>query len=118
MNPERALMAILLGGIAVGCTLVLYPFLSAILWACILTFTTWPVYQRIRERLGRNAAAGAMVAVAAVVVVLPLALAAPTRAGDVAQLEKIVQGWLDTGLPGSPAWWRRCRGSGRRWRRC
>ena len=30
----------LLGGVAIGCVLVLYPFLSALLWAGILVYTT------------------------------------------------------------------------------
>lgn len=104
MTAERALMALLLGGVAVGCTLVLYPFLSAILWAAILTFTTWPAFLLVRARIGRTAAAAAMVGTAAVLVVVPLALAVPTRTGDVAELERVVQGWLDAGLPGPPAW--------------
>jgi predicted PurR-regulated permease PerM len=104
MTVERALMALLLGGIAVGCTLVLYPFLSAILWAAILTFTTWPVFMVVRQRVGRVLAAGAMVAVTAVVVVVPLALAVPSRTGDVAQIERVVQSWVDSGLPGAPSW--------------
>ncbi|MCW3474131.1 AI-2E family transporter [Limobrevibacterium gyesilva] len=106
MIAERILMALLLGGVAVGCTVVLYPFLSALLWAAILTYTTWPVYEWMRGqlRLGRVPAAGAMVAVTAVVVVLPLALAAPGGASDVNQLEKVVQDWLQAGLPDAPPW--------------
>ena len=33
MTVERLLLTLLLGGVAIGCVLVLYPFLSAILWA-------------------------------------------------------------------------------------
>lgn len=104
MTIERALMALLLGGVALGCALVLAPFLSAILWAAILAFTTWPVFMVVRARVGRSVAAAGMVLFTAVVVVLPLALAAPTNTGDVAQIEKVLQGWLDAGLPGPPAW--------------
>src|SRR5579863_2149768 len=32
MTAERLLLALLLGGIGVGCVLVLYPFFSAVLW--------------------------------------------------------------------------------------
>ena len=35
MIAERVLMALLLGGVAVGCVLVLYPFFSALLWAAL-----------------------------------------------------------------------------------
>ncbi len=51
MIAERVLMAMLLGGVAIGCTLVLYPFLSSILWAAILTFTTWPLFEWMRLHL-------------------------------------------------------------------
>ena len=99
-------MGLLLGGIAVGCVLVLYPFFSAILWAAILTFTTWPVFEWLRERLpiGRSGAAALMVALISVVIVLPLALAAPGGADDATELETLVAAALAAGLPGAPAW--------------
>lgn len=106
MTGERILMWLLLGGVATGCVVVLYPFLSALLWAAILAYTTWPVYRQVRARLnlGRAAGAGVMVAITAVFVVLPLALAAPSGAGDVAQLERTIQEALASGLPGAPGW--------------
>ena len=109
MIAERVLMILLLGGVAVGCTLVLYPFLSALLWAGILTFTTWPVYEWVRRHLpgtGRNRVlpAAIMVLATAVVVVLPLGLAAPSGADDVNQLQKMLGAWLKAGLPGAPSW--------------
>ena len=57
-------MALLIGGVVVGCVAVLYPFLSALLWAGILVFTTWPVHEWIRARLhlGRSGAALVMIA--------------------------------------------------------
>ena len=60
MTAERVLMTLLLGGIAVGCVLVLYPFFSSVLWAAILVFTTWPVCEWLHThaRLGRGPAAG------------------------------------------------------------
>ena len=106
MTAERVLMWLLLGGVATGCVVVLYPFLSALLWAAILAYTTWPVYRQVRARLGlgRVGAAAAMVGITAVVVVLPLALAAPSGSGDVAQIERAVQEALAAGLPGAPEW--------------
>ena len=106
MTAERLLMALLLGGVAIGCVLVLQPFLSAILWAAILTFTTWPLFEYLRHHahLGRTGAAGLMVLIVAVMVVLPLALAAPSGADDADRLRHLVQDAAAAGLPRSPAW--------------
>jgi predicted PurR-regulated permease PerM len=106
MTAERILMTLLLGGVAVGCTIVLLPFLSAILWAAILVFTTWPVYGWLQEtlRINRMVAAGVMVAVTAVIVVLPLALVAPSGADDVNQLQKVIRDAMQVGLPDAPGW--------------
>ncbi len=106
MRAEQLLMILLLGGITIGCTLVLSPFFSAILWAAILTYTTWPMYEWVRGklRLGHVAGAGVMVFAVAVVVVLPLALAVPSGAGDVDQIRREVQSAVQAGLPEAPAW--------------
>jgi predicted PurR-regulated permease PerM len=103
---ERLLMGLLLAGIAVGCILVLHPFLSAILWAAILAYSTWPVFTwvRVRGRLRRGWAAGVMVLLTTVLVVLPLGLAAPAGAEDVKQLRKAVEDALNAGLPNAPDW--------------
>ena len=106
MTAERVLMSLLLGGISVGCVLVLYPFFSSLLWAAILVFTTWPVCEwlRLHLRLRHGAAAGLMVALTAVVLVLPLALAAPGSADNVNHLRMLVENALRAGLPGAPGW--------------
>ena len=106
MAAERVLMSVLLTGIAVGCWLVLTPFLSAILWAGILVFSTWPVFEwvRLHLRFGRGWAAGMMVSLTSVLIVLPLALAAPAGAEDANQLRAKIEAMLGSGLPTSPAW--------------
>ncbi len=106
MIAERILMGLLLGGVAVGCVLVLYPFLSALLWAGILVYTTWPIYDwlRVRLRLHRAGAALTMVALTAVVLVMPIGVAAPSSADDVIRLRRVVMESLRAGLPDSPLW--------------
>ena len=106
MTAERILMGLLLGGVAIGCVLVLYPFISALLWAAILVFTTWPVFEwlRARLRLSNGPAAGLMVALTAVVVVLPIVLAAPSRSDDIRQLRAAIEDSLKSGLPLAPDW--------------
>lgn len=106
MLAERILMGLLMGAVALGCFVVLAPFLSAILWASILTFTTWPAYALLREklRLGPGGAAALMVAITTIVVVVPLALAAPGSAGEVQQMERWLTESLTAGLPPAPGW--------------
>jgi predicted PurR-regulated permease PerM len=106
MIAERVLMALLLGGIAIGCVVVLLPFISALLWAAILVFTTWPIFEwlRLRLHIRRGVAAGLMVALTAVAIVLPLAIAAPGSAGDVNHLRGIIEAALRAGLPDAPDW--------------
>jgi predicted PurR-regulated permease PerM len=106
MTAERILMGLLLGGVAIGCVLVLYPFISALLWAAILVFTTWPAFEWLRQRLrlSNGIAAGAMVALTAIVVVLPIGIAAPSRADDIVRLRHVVENALRSGLPAAPHW--------------
>jgi predicted PurR-regulated permease PerM len=103
---ERILMGLLIGGVAIGCVAVLYPFFSALLWAGILVFTTWPVHEWIREHLHlkRTFAALVMVGLTAVVLVLPIALAAPGGSDDVSHLRHAIEDALRGGLPGAPDW--------------
>ncbi|MBV8397444.1 MAG: AI-2E family transporter [Acetobacteraceae bacterium] len=99
-------MGLLIGGIAVGCVLVLWPFFSAILWAGILVFTTWPVYEWLclHLQLKRAVAALLMVGLTAVIIVLPLALAAPVSGSDVAHLRQMMEAAFGAGLPRAPLW--------------
>ncbi|MGE0417205.1 MAG: AI-2E family transporter [Acetobacteraceae bacterium] len=106
MTAERVLMGLMLGAVAIGCFQVLHPFMSALLWAGILVFTTWPVAEWLRVNLGlrRGIVAGMMVLLTALVLVLPIALAAPGGAEDVAHLRALVEAALRRGLPNSPDW--------------
>ena len=106
MIAERLLMGLLLAGIAIGCGFVLQPFFSAILWGGILVFTTWPVYQWIRARahIGRTGAALVMVLLTMLLLVLPLAAAAPAGSDDVARIRASAERLLDSGMPSAPDW--------------
>ena len=106
MIAERMLMGLLLAGIALGCGFVLQPFFSAILWGGILVFTTWPVFEWVRARahIGRTGAALIMVVLTTLLLVLPLAVAAPAGSDDVARIRASAERLLDSGLPSAPAW--------------
>ena len=106
MNPGRILGLLAALVLAGGCLLVLKPFLSALLWAAILVYSTWPAYRLLRERLGLgpNTAAAVMVLAAFVAIVVPLALATPTKREDVEGLRQAIDGVFTSGLPDLGAW--------------
>ncbi|MBX9964078.1 MAG: AI-2E family transporter [Burkholderiales bacterium] len=103
---ERYVWPAALAALAVACVLVLRPFFSAILWAAILTFTTWPLYLRLRSRVGDRMTLAASLMTTAIVLALlvPIALAALGLADNAEVLVQTVKGWLDRGLPQPPAW--------------
>ncbi len=98
------MMGLLITGIAAGCVIVLYPFFSAILWAAILTFTTWPVYKHLAHRSGPYTAAALMMLVTALLVVLPLALVASEGVADAPGILHAVEGLVALHLPEPPRW--------------
>lgn len=89
-----------------GCFVVLWPFLSAILWAIILAFSTWPIYRRIESAVAgrKGVASGLMVLGVAAVLIIPLALLGTSMAEDVATLIEMARQLLSEGPPAPPAW--------------
>jgi predicted PurR-regulated permease PerM len=98
-----ALTALVL--LAMGCFLVLRPFLSAILWATILCFSTWPLYTWFLGQTGRAAvAAVAMTLIVAVIFVLPFIVIGPPMARDIVAVATAVNRLLAEGPPAPPDW--------------
>ena len=70
-NLEQKLGWIILAIVLGGCLLVLLPFASALLWAVILTFSSWPLYRRLVNLLrGRRTLAALLIAFAMFCVIL------------------------------------------------
>jgi predicted PurR-regulated permease PerM len=89
-----------------GCFAVLRPFLFAILWALILSFSTWLIYQRMERAVAgrRTLAAGMMVLSVAAVLIVPLVFLGTSLAEDVTALIEMVRQLLSEGPPDPPAW--------------
>ena len=51
---EQNIGWIILIVLAAGCLFVLLPFVSAMLWAAVLTFSSWPLYQRLLLAVGNR----------------------------------------------------------------
>ena len=71
---KRALLGILVGALVVLCVLVLRPFIAPILWAAILAYVTWPLYDRLRLPFRRfnTAAASVMTLLVVAMAIVPL----------------------------------------------
>jgi predicted PurR-regulated permease PerM len=68
-----------------GCILVMWPFVAAVIWAGVLSFSTWGLYCRIRQILGGRASLAALVVtlLLASVVVVPFVLIGQSIAGNI-----------------------------------
>jgi predicted PurR-regulated permease PerM len=80
-----------------GSFMVLAPFLGAILFAGVLCLSTWPAYAALRNRWGGRStvAALALVLAMAVLLLIPVALAAQTLIVHSAGVLDAVRGFLD-----------------------
>ena len=105
-NPVRFLGLMAALALAVGCLLVLRPFLSALLWAAILVFSTWPAFRVLRERLKLSPGIAALLMVLAefLVIGLPLVFATPTKREEIDGLRNSVETLLTQGMPGLGEW--------------
>lgn len=103
---ESILGIVALSFLAIGCFLVLRPFASSIMWAVILTFSTWPVYVRLERALGgRNSlAALVMTLLLATAFILPLVVLGTSVAGDVRPAFEVIRGLIANGAPLPPDW--------------
>jgi len=110
MNGENRLeqivgMTILLL-LVIGCFVVLRPFVSALLLALILSYSTFPVYSWSERILkGRKGtAATLMTLLVAAVLLVPLIFLGSRLADQVAQASMWIRRLLSEGLPGPPDW--------------
>src|SRR5208283_1819376 len=89
-----------------GCLLVLRPFVSALLWAVVLCFSSWPVYRRLLGWLGNRSTIAAFVMTMAMVliVLLPFVIVGTTLADNVNQLTDAAKRWVENGPPAPPEW--------------
>jgi predicted PurR-regulated permease PerM len=111
MNPLRSKLEqnldwIVLLGLLVGCLLVLRPFVSALLWAVVLCFSSWPIYRRVLGlvRNRRTLAASLMTLAMVLIVLLPFVVVGATLADNLNQLTGAVKTWTQNGPPAPPDW--------------
>ena len=82
------------------------PFVTALLWAAVLSYSLWPLYRRLLNLFrGRRTLASALMSCMLVaVVLLPFVVVGFTLADNVQELKTAIQKWVEQGPPGPPSW--------------
>ena len=92
-NIEQLIALAVLILLIMGTYLVLQPFLTALLWAGLLCYATWPVFLRVNAELKqrRGWSAALMCLIIAMVLVAPFVIAVASLADNVGRLNEISQ---------------------------
>ena len=91
--------------LGLGAYQVLKPFMSPIAWAAVLCVMTWPLYRRVRSRVGKrdSLAALLMTSLLLVAVVLPVVFASWLLSEEIVLTVKKADALLDN-PPEAPQW--------------
>jgi predicted PurR-regulated permease PerM len=103
----HAVIAIaILALVVAGCALVLLPFATAILWAAILTFSTWALFRQLTAILGGRATLAALVMTLALasVIVAPFVAVGNGLAENVSAVTSVIRSGFEQGPREPPAW--------------
>ena len=86
--------------------LILRPFISAALWAAILCFTTWPLFTRLKAKLGGRPTMAASLATLALsaIIIAPVAILVSRLSGNVAEIIDATRKFIHEGPAAPPAW--------------
>lgn len=105
-NADQIVVIAALALVAIGCFVVLKPFLSALLWAVILTFSSWPAFRVLLTWVkGRRTLAAFLMTLAiALVLLVPSVVIVLSLAGDVKEFTATTLAWVRQGPPPPPAW--------------
>ncbi len=106
LNNDRLLVQILLLGLLGASLWVLAPFWSALFWAAVLSFASWPVMRWLTRVLkGRQSvAAGLLTGVWIVLVAVPLVMLGFNLADHIRDATAMLKDVQVDGLPPPPAW--------------
>lgn len=103
---DRILAAVCLTLVGMGCVLVLWPFLTSLVWAVILVSSSWAAFARLDRLLGgrRVWSASLMTLLVMVVLLLPVVTLAIALSDNVAELARTASDLVRNGLPDAPHW--------------
>ena len=103
IKTTLALTALVL--LILGCILVMWPFVTAVIWAGVLSFSTWNFYRHIRQILGGRTSLAALVTtlVLASVVVVPFVFIGQSIADNIGDVIAAIRRPFDQHAQ-LPAW--------------
>jgi len=103
---ENVLTLAALGFLVLGCLTVLAPFVSALLWAVILAFSTWRIYERVLRACGhrQGLAAGLMTLGLALLLLAPVLMVGAQLGENIDNLMGAARRFLARGVPAPPPW--------------
>ncbi|MBY0340388.1 MAG: AI-2E family transporter [Rhodocyclaceae bacterium] len=105
-RSDRILALLSLAVLGGGCLWVLWPFMSAVLWAVILSSVTWPAFMWLDSRVGgrRTLSASLMTLLVTLVVVVPFLGVLTGLADNISELSQMFASVKQEGLPDVPDW--------------
>lgn len=105
-TPKNTLAIVALAVIGAGCIMILAPFLSAVLWAVIVCFSTWRVYERLLQLLRGKThfAAAIMTLLLAAVMLVPFIIVGTSLGENMDNLSRALSRLKADGFPAPPGW--------------
>ena len=103
---EQAALLLAVGSLIGSCLFIIAPFVPTLLWAAIMSFTTWNIFQKLSKKLGGRdtLAASLLVGLMLVLIVLPLIYALIGFAAQVNEFYVEINAKIQNGLPPLPIW--------------
>ncbi len=92
--------------LALGCLLILSPFISAALWAAILCYATWPLFSKLRALTGQRRTLPALIAtlMLSAIIVAPVAFLVTKLSSNLSEILAATQRLIHQGPPAPPEW--------------
>ena len=103
---HTVLSVLFIGILIVSSFWVMRPFLMALIWASVIVVATWPVFEKLRKRLGgkRGLAVTLMAVTILLVILIPVTLAIITILGNIDNISAQVHKLSTQSLSAPPEW--------------